>query len=145
MRVTARPPSASGFDMTTRPLSLETTEPCLPSGSWSTAMTSALVRMSSVSCWAVRRSAPISRGAAISAQRLKWVRYSVPVMPPLPTSSMSGSLKAPGLAYAESPWLACAMEIMLCQVSLMSPVVRQELPTGGAQFHGPVEPHSQML
>src|SRR5438552_11527701 len=41
-------------------------------------------------------SLPISSGAAITAQRLKWVRYSVAVMPPLPTSSMSGSFQWPG-------------------------------------------------
>ena len=84
-------------------------------------------------------------GAAISDQRLKCVRYSVSVMPPLPTSSMSGSFQAPGFAYEASFWFWWALPSMLPQLSEMSPVVRQELPIAGAQFHGWFEPHSQML
>ena len=45
---------------------------------------------------ALRRSVPMISGAAIIAHRLKCVRYSVAVMPPLPTSSMSGSFQSPG-------------------------------------------------
>ena len=37
-------------------------------------------------------------GAAITDHREKWERYSVSVMPPLPTSSMSGSFQCPGPA-----------------------------------------------
>lgn len=145
VRVTERPPSARGLDITTRPPELDTTVPCLPRASWSTAITSVFFRIARVAADALRRSLPISSGAAICAQRLKWVRYSVSVIPPLPTSSMSGSFQAPGPAYGASPWFWWAMPIMLDQESLMSPVVRHELPTPAAQFQGWFSPHSQML
>ncbi|EFG10089.1 Hypothetical protein SCLAV_5016, partial [Streptomyces clavuligerus] len=105
VRVTERPPSARGLVMTTSPPERETTVPWRPSGSWFTAMTSRLVRISRVAGVAVRRSLPMRSGAAICDQRLKWVRYSVSVIPPLPTSSMSGSFQAPGRAYGASSWL----------------------------------------
>src|SRR4051812_6490993 len=143
--VTERPPSARGLDITTSPPPLDTTAPCRPSASWSTAMTSAFLRTSRVAEDTVRRSLPISRGAAICAHRLKWVRYSVSVMPPLPTSSMSGSFQAPGFAYGARGWFWCAMPIMLDQESEMSPVVRHEFPYCAAQFQGWFSPHSQML
>src|SRR5436190_874333 len=94
-----------------------------------------------------RMSLPISSGADIIAHRLKWVRYSVAVIPPLPTSSMSGSFQCPGPAYCARSSLMCALSIMLDQLSLMSPVVRQRFPTPAPQVHalGVVRPHSQML
>ena len=46
----------------------------------------------------LRRSLPAIRGAAKIAHKLKCERYSVLVMPPLPTSSMSGSFQCPGPA-----------------------------------------------
>src|SRR5256885_14797085 len=87
---------------------------------------------------------PINSGAAIIAQRRKGVRYSVAVMPPLPTSSMSGSFQCPGPAYCARPRLVCAFEIMLDHLSEMSPVVRHRFPTGAAQVHGLLWPHSQI-
>src|SRR3954469_25097916 len=91
-----------------------------------------------------RRSLPMSSGAAIIAQRLKCVRYSAAVIPPLPTSSMSGSFQCPGPAYCARPRLVCALPIMLDHLSEMSPVVRHRLPTGAAQVHGLFWPHSQI-
>src|SRR5437764_14435535 len=44
-----------------------------------------------------RTSSPAMSGAAMMAQRLKWARYSSSVMPPFPTSSMSGSFHAPDM------------------------------------------------
>ena len=46
----------------------------------------------------LRRSLPAISGAASMDHRLKCERYSVVVMPPLPTSSMSGSFQWPGPA-----------------------------------------------
>src|SRR6266516_738617 len=119
--------------------------PCLPSGSWSTAMTSELVRMLSVVADALRMSLPISNGAAMIAHMLKWVRYSVALIPPLPTSSMSGSFQWPGPAALAWVSLAWIRPTIRDQLSLMSPEVRQRLPTEGPQFHGWFLPHSQML
>jgi hypothetical protein len=65
-------------------------------------------------------------------------------MPPLPTSSMSGSFQPPRCAWTARPTLALKMPSMLPQLSEMSPVVRQLLPTGWAQSHGAFAPHSQM-
>src|SRR4029453_9655672 len=76
--------------------------PCMPSGSWSTAITSVFVRMSSVSREMLRRSLPAMSGAARSAQKLKWARDSDALRPPLPTSSMSGSFQWPGPAEGQS-------------------------------------------
>ncbi len=92
-RATARLPSFISLATTQRPPADDTTVPCLPSGSWSTAMTSLLSRMSKVDGEALRRSVPMSSGAAMTDQREKCERYSVSDMPPLPTSSMSGSFQ----------------------------------------------------
>ena len=142
---TARSPLASCLVKTTSPPDEEMMTPCLPSESWSIAMTSRLLRMSKV-CWlAFRRSVPMSSGAAISAHRLKWVTCSALLRLPLPISSMSGSFQWPGPATLA--WLEFALMIdsIRVQFGLMSPVVRHRLPTFGAQFHGLFLPHSQML
>ena len=57
-----------------------------------------VVIIASVSGVAARRSVPMINGAAIMAHMLMCVRYSVDVIPPLPTSSMSGSFQCPGPA-----------------------------------------------
>ena len=84
-------------------------------------------------------------GAAIIAQRLKWARYSSRVMPPFPTSSMSGSFHAPGFATCQYCDERFTIVSTLFQRSWMSPVVRQRFPTAGAHSHGRLLPHSQML
>ncbi len=142
---TARSPFSSGFTNTCVPSSERIGSPCTPSRSWSTAITSRLPRISIVSGVASRRSLPISSGAAMTDHRLKWLRYSRSVMPPLPTSSMSGSFQWPGPAYSASTMFCLAMLSMLPQVSLMSPVVRHRWPTSFAHSHGSFWPHSQML
>jgi hypothetical protein len=52
-----------------------------------------------VAVFMVRMSLPAIRGAAMIAHIAKWVRCSVSVRVPRPTSIMSGSVKAPGRAY----------------------------------------------
>ena len=47
----------------------------------------------------LRRSVPAISGESIAAHRLNSDWYSVVVMSPLPTSSMSGSFQAPGPEY----------------------------------------------
>src|SRR5665647_670066 len=114
-------------------------------------MTSLLSRMSRVSAEArveshmVRTSLPAMSGAAIMAHRLKCARYSVCVMPPLPTSSMSGSFHAPGLATCQYCDERSTSVSTLLHRSAMSPVVRHRLPTAGAHSHGRLLPHSQIL
>ncbi len=142
VRESARSPFASSLAITTRPPEPETTVPCLPRLSWSRAMTSGLDRMSKVSAVALRRSLPISSGADIIDQRVKCVRYSAAVIPPLPTSSMSGSFHRPGPAYGASGWFLCAIPIIEDQLSPMSPVVRHRWPRSDAQVHGWFSPHS---
>src|SRR5216684_3915773 len=107
----------------------------------------------------LRRSLPAIRGAARIAHRLKWERYSMSVMPPLPTSSMSGSFQCPGSAYDARPtcWSTMASMPFEQQVpsghfvepshlSEISPVVRHRLPpTSLPQSQGFAVPHSQML
>src|ERR1017187_9410382 len=51
--------------------------------------------MSWIAGFMLAMSLPAISGAAIMLQRLKWDRYSTSVMPPLPTSSMSGSFQWP--------------------------------------------------
>ena len=80
-----------------------TRSPSRPSASWSTAITSLLVRMSWISGRMARRSLPAISGAARIAHRLKCERYSTSLIPPLPTSSMSGSFQWPGPAYDCNP------------------------------------------
>ena len=114
-------------------------------------MTSALSRISRTPAAArvvsiiVRTSLPAISGAAIMAQRLKCARYSVWVMPPLPTSSMSGSFQPPGRATCQYCDDRSTIDSTLLHRSAMSPVVRHRLPTAGAHVHGSLRPHSQML
>lgn len=75
----------------------------------------------------------------------KCERYSVSVMPPLPTSSMSGSFQCPGPAYCASGRFCLRIETIEPQLSPMSPVVRQSCPTSAAHSQGLFSPHSQML
>uniref|UniRef100_A0A0A8ZA93 AtAGAL2 (Arabidopsis thaliana ALPHA-GALACTOSIDASE 2) n=1 Tax=Arundo donax TaxID=35708 RepID=A0A0A8ZA93_ARUDO len=74
---------------------------------------------------------------------LKWERYSSVVIPPFPTSSISGSFHPPGPAYDAHLSLLSAMPVMLAQVSWMSPVVLQLFPTSLAHVAGLSTPHSQ--
>lgn len=67
------------------------------------------------------------------------------VIPPLPTSSMSGSFQCPGPAYGASGRFFFRMPSIEPQLSLMSPVVRHKWPTSAAHSQGLFWPHSQML
>src|SRR5436309_14300143 len=92
--------------------------------------------MSRVAVDMARTSLPAMSGAAIMAQRLKWARYSSSVMPPFPTSSISGSFHAPGRAT-----LACCDETssrdsMDDHLSWMSPVVQHGSPYRGSPSQG---------
>ncbi len=98
-------------------------------------MTSVLVRIVRVSALIVRMSFPATSGAFSSDHRLKCARPSVPVSEPTPTSSMSGSFQPPGPEYASSPTCWSRMPVIEFQLAWMSPVVRQELPTGIPQVH----------
>ncbi|CAM5404730.1 hypothetical protein SSPIM334S_04364 [Streptomyces spiroverticillatus] len=75
----------------------------------------------------------------------KWVRYSVSVIPPLPTSSMSGSFQPPGPAYFASGKLCFMMLSIEAQLSLMSRVVRHICPISLPHLQGRYDPHSQRL
>src|SRR6266446_4470551 len=106
----------------------------------------------------LRKSFPAINGAARMHHKLKCERYSVVVIPPLPTSSMSGSFQCPGPAKLSSP--TCKSKIftipssqqfpsghffMLDHLSVMSPVVRHWLPMSFAHSRGFAVPHSHML
>ncbi len=75
----------------------------------------------------------------------KCERYSVSVMPPLPTSSMSGSFQCPGPAYRARGRFCLRIDSIEPQLSLMSPVVRHRCPMSEAHSQGLFSPHSQML
>src|SRR5262249_2262734 len=137
-------PFDSGLARTSRPPDELTRRPCLPAGSWSTAITAVLPRIDRVVALALTMLFPARSGAAICAHRLKWARSSVADIP-LPTSSMSGSFQAPGPAYAASPTFWRKIDRTLPKFAWMSPVVRHRFPTPGAHVHGWLEPHSQML
>eukprot|EP00419_Tripos_fusus_P083117 CAMPEP_0172944112 /NCGR_PEP_ID=MMETSP1075-20121228/225884_1 /TAXON_ID=2916 /ORGANISM="Ceratium fusus, Strain PA161109" /LENGTH=117 /DNA_ID=CAMNT_0013805539 /DNA_START=209 /DNA_END=565 /DNA_ORIENTATION=- len=82
-------------------------KPCLPRGSWFTAMTSALLYVSR-SCALIRAGCvPMSSGAIKIAQMLNCVRLlsceSCLAEPPEDPRSMSGSLNPPGCALLPSP------------------------------------------
>src|SRR5277367_2491861 len=115
-------------------------------------MTSLLVRISFISGVILRTSFPAMSGAASRHHKLKCARYSVVLIPPLPTSSISGSFQCPGPAYVSRP--SCKSRILRkpmeysflqSQQSAMSPVVRHRFPTSLAHSHGLLEPHSQRL
>src|ERR1700749_4041982 len=122
-------------------------------------MTSLLVRISWISGRMSRRSLPAINGAASIAHRLKCERYSVSLILPLPTSSMSGSFQCPGPAYDPIP--TCSSRIASTPFeqqppfghfslpplrSLMSSVVRHKFPPiSFPHSHGFAVPHSQML
>src|SRR2546426_7860495 len=99
--------------------------------------------MSRVVADMVRTSFPAIRRAARMAQRLKCARYSSSVIPPLPTSSMSGSFHPPGPA-ARACWAVTSrLASIEGHLSEMSPVVRHRCPMLGAHSHGWLEPHSR--
>jgi hypothetical protein len=91
-RTTATDPSAIGFAQTSWLPVRRSRRPCEPPQSWLTATTSEFLMIDNVSALIARRSFPNNSGELSSAHRLKCEVYSVVVMPPLPTSSMSGSL-----------------------------------------------------
>mmetsp|Transcript_310 Transcript_310/g.1032 ORF Transcript_310/g.1032 Transcript_310/m.1032 type:complete len:395 (-) Transcript_310:546-1730(-) len=117
---------------------------CTPSWSWLIAMISLLVRMLVVAADMVVTSQPMSMGALDAAHSVKCEVYSSVVIPPLPTSSMSGSFQPPGPAYGHRGSLRSRREVMDDHESEMSPVVRQLLPTLAAQSQGSCCPHSHM-
>ena len=116
-RATDTSPLASGLASTSRPPAEETSVPCLPRESWSTAITALLVRMDRVAELALTRLLPSISGAAISAHRLNSDWSSVALIP-LPISSMSGSFHAPGPAKEASPTLVWKLFSMLREVGL---------------------------
>src|SRR5579859_3360808 len=107
----------------------------------------------------LRKSFPASSGAASRAQRLKCERYSTSLIPPLPTSSMSGSFQCPGPAYDCNPTCWSRMESTPLEQQLpsghfscpphrswISPVVLHKFPpTSLPHSQGLAVPHSQML
>src|SRR5450759_2007405 len=117
----------SDLDQTSRFVpGVATTVACDPSGSWSTAMTSALVRMALVVAFIERRSLPVNRGAASIAHKPKCARSSSADMP-FPTSSISGSFQCPGAAYLDSG-LSKSMQLKTDdQLALMSNPMRHIL------------------
>ncbi len=143
---TATPPSLIGLAHTSVSPKSRSLRPWEPPQSWLTAMTSALRMMPSVCADIERRSLPSSRGELSRAHRLKCAVYSVLVIPPLPTSSMSGSLKPLLRANGSSPFCWSSRDSTLPQLSEMSPVVRHRLPPArGAKTHGSARPQLQML
>src|SRR4051794_14752284 len=118
------------------------TSACLPRASWLSAMASLLSRIFIVAGVALRRSVPMISGAFMTDQRLKWVRHSVSVIPPLPTSSMSGSFHPPFSAYDDRGAFCRTMLLRLAQLSLMSPVVRHRWLIDAPQVQGWLAPHS---
>ena len=91
-------PLASGLASTSRPPEAETSVPCLPSESWSTAMTSLLLRIDSVVALAPTQVvAGDQRRGHLGPQAEVGCGPRCADMP-LPTSSMSGSFQPPGPA-----------------------------------------------
>src|SRR5208282_329213 len=121
-------------------------------------MTSAFVKISLISGVIERTSLPAISGAASKAHKLKCARDSGVVMPPLPTSSMSGSFQCPGPAKASRPtcWSTTSSmpdmqqppspHLIFPDHALpMSPPVRHKFPIPFAHSHGLAVPHSHML
>src|SRR5207244_4050526 len=95
-----------------------------PSASWSTAITSGFERIVRVASDMLRTSLPAMSGADMRAHIPRCVRYSPSVMPPLPTSSISGSLYVPGAVAAACATLRSTMDSIVPQSSEMSPDMR---------------------
>src|SRR2546426_1130403 len=145
---TARAPlAARSLYQTCRPVPLSAAKIAWkPSASWSTPITSGFVRIVLVASVMLRTSLPAMRGADMRAHKPKCVRYSVSVMPPLPTSSMSGSLTVPGAVAAAWAALRSKMSIIPSfhggwpggdvQSSLMSGDIRHWAAVTGPQAHG---------
>ena len=74
------------------------------------------------------RSQPIINGALLIAHRAKWVFSSSRVNPPLPTSSISGSFQPPGPDLEARFTFSLKLNSIDPHMSLMSDVVRKELP-----------------
>jgi len=78
---TAQSPPDNSFDQICLPGCFMKREPCLPSASWSMAMTSGLLRMSRTCSGILRASLPAINGAASMAHRLKCARDSASFRP----------------------------------------------------------------
>ena len=117
--------------------------PWTPRASWFTAIASVLRRIVLVSSFMFETSHPMIRGAFIKHHKLKWLRYSVVVIPLLPTSNMSGSFHPPGPAWSAARLFRYRLESIESQLSLMSFVVLHELPTARPQVGTSCRPHSQ--
>src|ERR1700730_5893428 len=89
---TATGPSLIGFPHTSVSPKSATRRPCEPPQSWLTATTSAFSTIDSVLADTDRRSLPSSSGDESRDNSEKCVMYPVWLSPPLPTSSISGSL-----------------------------------------------------
>src|SRR6266436_1444835 len=157
-KITARLPSFNCFTQISLSPSFLTRRPCMPSASWLTAIISLFVRIALISGVIDRKSFPAISGAASIAHKLKCERYSIVVIPPLPTSSMSGSFQCPGPAAPSSPTCISTMSsipseqqlpsdhfFFPSQCSSMSPVVLHEFQTFCAHCHGFAVPHSHIL
>ena len=107
-------------------------------------MTSGATRIARVASLIARTSFPAISGAARIAHSEKCARYSASVIPPFPTSSMSGSFQWSGPANCARASCRSRMAITLPQRSAMSPDVRQRCPTLPAHSHGRLRPHSQI-
>src|SRR6267143_4778262 len=83
-----------------------------------------------------RTSLPAMSGADMSAHRPMCVRYSVSDIPPLPISSMSGSLDVPGAVAAAWAPLRSKMWLMVAQSSEISPDMRHWCAVTGPQAQG---------
>src|SRR5579862_6106255 len=146
--------SPTAFEPSSRSLAQTSTAPvfatrpaCRPSGSWLTSRTSSLVSRFSVKSSNRVMSHPINSGEQSRHHRLICVYCSLGVsrlgrtlalQPTYPTTSISGSFQCPGPAYFSWPAWPNPIRDMLDQVSVISPVVRQQLPPTSA-------PHSQTL
>src|ERR1044072_3741834 len=117
---------------------------CLPNGSWSTAITSSFVNKFNVKSSSFSMSQPISKGAEKRHQRLmcRYCSSGFSLLgcglphPTVPTTSISGSFQLPGFAHAAALSCSRAIFFTLVQVSVISLVVRQQLPpTESPHFH----------
>src|ERR1700722_15032965 len=110
------------------------------------AITSLLVKIAAVSGFIWERSLPASSGAASSAHRLMWRRFSSSVSLPLPTSNMSGSFQCPGPAYLDRPAWEKPINVIRSQGGLVSQGGRHRFaPSDGPHSHTASQPYWQKL
>jgi len=112
-------------------------------GSWWKASKYLFFKIATWSAGKPSSAVPIINGLFAAAQKAKWLLLSAMVKLPLPISSMSASLWPQKLTLLSRKEFSFRISATRAHQGVMSPVIRQELPTVAPHSSTSAWPHSQ--